>query len=235
MLPSNIKPISPDRILYLDNHLIAVNKKAGEPVQADESADSPLLEKVREYLRIEFKKPGNVFCGLIHRLDRPVSGIVLFARTSKGLSRMNEAFRNRNTQKIYHALVRGPVSPLQGTLRHWLLKNAKNNKSFVCSPNTPGAREAILHYQLLKTGKNLNLIEIQLETGRHHQIRTQLSAQNWPIFGDVKYGDRRPLPDLSIALHAFRLDFCHPVNKNHVSITAPYPETSWWNSFFHLE
>ncbi len=231
MPTNNIEPLPEARILYLDNQVMAVYKEAGDPVQGDQTGDVPLLERARAFIQQKFNKPGNVFCGLIHRIDRPVSGVLLLARTSKALSRMNEAFKQRETKKIYHVLVRNTNVPEQGSLVHFLKRNTTNNTSKVVTEKTQGAQEAKLHFTRLFTGNHLSLLEITLETGRHHQIRAQLSAMGWPIYGDVKYGDRRPLEDKSIALHAFRLDFCHPTTKEIISVEAPYPDKPWWKSF----
>ncbi len=231
MPTNNIEALPEGRILYLDHQVMAVYKEAGEPVQGDQTGDVPLLEKARAFIQKKFNKPGNVFCGLIHRIDRPVSGVLLLARTSKALSRMNEAFKLRETRKIYHVLVRHTDVPQQGTLIHFLKRNPANNTTKVVSAQTSGAQEARLHFTRLLTGTHLTLLEIELETGRHHQIRAQLSAMGWPIYGDVKYGDKRPLEDKSIALHAFRLHFCHPTTKEMITVEAPYPERPWWKSF----
>jgi 23S rRNA pseudouridine1911/1915/1917 synthase len=231
MPTNNIEPLPEGRILFLDHQVMAVYKNAGDPVQSDQTGDVPLLEQARAFIQQKFNKPGNVFCGLIHRIDRPVSGVLLLARTSKALARMNEAFKLRETRKIYHVLVRHTEVPDEGTLEHFLKRNPTNNTSKVVSSKTLGAQEARLHFTKRFTGTHLSLLEIHLETGRHHQIRAQLAAMGWPIYGDVKYGDRRPLEDKSIGLHAFRLDFCHPTTKELISIEAPYPERPWWNSF----
>lgn len=214
-------------VLYEDNHLIAVNKRAGDIVQGDKTGDTPLSEKVAEYLRIKYHKPGKAFVGVIHRLDRPVSGVVVFAKTSKALARMNALFaRKEEVTKRYHAIVEQAPTPPQGALHHWLRKNAKQNKSYPTAPHAKGAKEALLEYRTLGIGDRYTLLEVTLLTGRHHQIRAQLSAAGAIIRGDLKYGARRSLPDGSISLHARRLTFVHPVSKEVVDLVAPYPQGS---------
>lgn len=212
-------------ILFEDNHLIAVNKRAGELVQGDKTGDEPLPDSLKTYLKEKYNKPGNVFLGVIHRLDRPTTGVVLFARTSKGLERMNAAFKNRQTQKRYWALVEGKVQQAQGKLTHYLKKNAKNNKAQVFGRPEPGAKEAKLSYTTLKAGDRYTLVEVDLHTGRHHQIRAQFAALGHPIKGDVKYGARRAERDQSICLHARSLEFTHPTTGEQVRIEAPTPAT----------
>lgn len=209
-------------ILYQDNHLIAVNKRAGDLVQGDQTGDVPLPDRIKEYLKEKYNKPGNVFCGVIHRLDRPTTGVVLFARTSKGLERMNKAFKERQTQKTYWAIVEGKLHG-ENTPKHYLKKNPKNNKAIVFKRPEVGAKEASLSYRVLTTGDNYSLVEIELHTGRHHQIRAQFSALGHSIKGDVKYGARRGERDKSICLHARTLEFQHPTTKENVTITAPAP------------
>lgn len=216
------------QVLYEDNHLIAINKPAGLAVQGDESGDRHLLDEVEEYLRLKYKKPGKAFVGLIHRLDRPVSGIVLLAKTSKGLSRMNEQFRNKEPKKIYHAVTHSLPDTENGTLIHWLGKDSKTHRALTYAQQRPGTKNAVLHYQLLKRVGEKFLFEIQLETGRFHQIRAQLAKVGAPIVGDVKYGASKPLPDRSIALHAQCLDFTHPVTGENHKIVAAYPPTQVW-------
>jgi 23S rRNA pseudouridine1911/1915/1917 synthase len=211
-------------ILFEDNHLIAVNKKAGDLVQGDQTGDVPLPEVLKEYLKEKFQKPGNVFLGVIHRLDRPTTGVVLFARTSKGLERMNAAFKNRSTQKTYWAVVEG-ITEEKGTLHHFLKKNAKTNKAIVFNRAEEGAKEAKLSYKRLLAGDRYSLIEIDLHTGRHHQIRAQFSAIGHAVKGDVKYGARRAEKDHSICLHARSLTFEHPTTKEQIEIQAPPPLT----------
>ena len=208
-----------DRILYEDNHLLIVNKRAGEIVQGDQTGDKPLLELVRDYIRVKGNKPGNVFCGLVHRIDRPVSGAVIYARTSKALSRMCEMVKNRAVRKIYWAIVEG-VAPEQGHLVHYMQKNERLNKSFVSETENPGMQRAELEFRRIGVSVRYSLLEIELHTGRHHQIRAQLSAIGHPIKGDLKYGARRSNEDGSIALHARRLVFEHPVSHQTIDVTA---------------
>lgn len=218
MNPRNIN-VS-ERILHEDNHLLVVNKMAGEPVQGDISGDEPLLEKVRNYIRVRYAKPGNVFCGLVHRIDRPVSGAVVFAKTSKALSRMNEMVRNRDFDKTYWAIVEGCPEKTSGQLVNFLKKNAETNKSYVYDRETNGARQAELHYEVLASSEKYSLLSVLLLTGRHHQIRAQLSHIGCPIKGDLKYGAKRSEPDGSILLHAKSLEFVHPVSKILLKIDA---------------
>lgn len=216
-------------VLYEDNHLIVVNKAAGEITQGDRTGDETLPDLLKQYLKEKYNKPGNVYLGVIHRLDRPTSGIVVFAKTSKALSRMNELFRKDQVKKVYHAIVEAPPSQPAGVLRHFLKKNEPQNKSYVVSRHTPGAKEAILQYSTIAYSDNYTLLEIELQTGRHHQIRVQLSSIGCIVRGDLKYGARRSLPDGSISLHAYSLSFTHPVTKEELHITAPYPshDTLW--------
>lgn len=222
MNPNNIS--SPldflGRVLYEDNHLIVVNKRAGEIVQGDNTGDKPLLELVRDYLRVAGNKPGNVFCGLVNRIDRPVSGAVLYAKTSKGLSRMNEMIKNRSVEKIYWAIVEGRPERAEGKLIHYVVKNEKNNKTFTSQTEKNGYQRAELEYKVLVSSVKYSLVEIRLLTGRHHQIRAQFSAIGCPIKGDLKYGARRSNEDGSICLHARRLSFEHPVAHQRVDIVA---------------
>jgi 23S rRNA pseudouridine1911/1915/1917 synthase len=219
------------QVLFEDNHLLAVNKLATQIVQGDKTGDMPLSELFKEYLKVKYQKPGNVFCGVIHRLDRPVSGVVLLAKTSKALSRMNELFRERKIQKIYWAVVRGVPKELKGTLVHYLKKNEKDNRSFIVKENSSGGLRSELNYEVLKAGDNYSLLEVKPLTGRHHQIRVQLSSLGCPIAGDVKYGDKRGNDDKSICLHARQLIFTHPVQKELVTITASPPSQKYWNIF----
>ncbi len=215
-------------VLYEDNHLIAVNKRAGDLVQGDETGDEPLPERIKAYLKVKYDKPGNVFLGVVHRLDRPTSGIVVFARTSKALGRMNDLFRHRDTLKVYWALCeRAPAEPF-GKLTDFLAKNAKQNKSYVVEANHPKGKKAELSYRLLGSLERYHLIEIELHTGRHHQIRAQLAAIGCIIRGDLKYGAKRSNPDGSISLHARKLEFVHPVQKEPISITVPCPSEKIW-------
>jgi 23S rRNA pseudouridine1911/1915/1917 synthase len=217
-----------ERILYEDNHLIAVNKLPSEIVQGDKTGDEPLGEPVKRYLAAKYNKPGEVFLGVIHRLDRPVSGVVLFARTSKALERMNEQFRERETAKTYWAVVERKPAESEGTLIHWLKKNEKQNKSYASLTETKGSLRCELSYKLIASSDRYFLLEVKPVTGRHHQIRVQLAAMGCIIKGDLKYGAKRSNPDGSIHLHARKLEFAHPVTKESVSITAPAPPDKLW-------
>lgn len=221
----------PFDILYEDNHLIAVNKPANLLVQGDRTGDPVLAEVVKEYLREKYRKPGNVFLGVIHRLDRPVSGVVLMAKTGKALGRVNEMFREKQVKKTYWAIVKDIPRPTEGTLRHFMIKNREQNRSIACEHPMPGSREAILHYRLIKNVKSYFLLEIDLETGRHHQIRAQLAAIGCPVKGDLKYGYSGSNPGGGIHLHARRLSLWHPVKKALLNLEAPPPDDSLWLSF----
>lgn len=209
-----------ERILYEDNHLIIVNKLPGEIVQGDKTGDFPLVEEVREYIKEKYNKPGNVFCGLVHRIDRPVGGAVIFAKTSKALARMNEMVKNRLIRKIYWVLVEGCPEREQDTLTHYLRKNEKLNKSFCVDEQTEDARKAVLSYRMIEKYDRYSLLEVELHTGRHHQIRAQLAAIGHCIKGDLKYGAKRSNPDGSICLQAHRLIFEHPVSHLMMDVTA---------------
>ena len=220
-------------VLYEDNHLIAVNKKSGDIVQGDKTGDTPLSEHVKNYIKKKYNKPGEVFLGTIHRLDRPTSGIVLYARTSKALSRMNEQFRNKEVQKTYLAVVDNIPPNNSGILENFLQKNQKQNKSYVTKGNN--GKHAILHYKRLKKLDNFYLIEIKPQTGRHHQIRVQLANIGCVIKGDLKYGAKRSNKDASIHLLAQKLEFIHPVKKESITILAPAPKDSVWDlSLIHI-
>ncbi len=225
-----MNPIAP-RILFEDNHLIILNKLPSELVQGDKTGDESLLELVREYIRSTYNKPGNVFTGLVHRIDRPVSGAVVFAKTGKALARMNELVKVRDFDKTYLAIVRQKPPKTSEELTHYLVKNEKQNKSYVSLPTVNAAKEARLAYKLIGQSDRFLLLEIALFTGRHHQIRAQLSAIGCPIRGDLKYGYDRPNPDGSISLHARRLVFIHPVKKTLIDILAPLPAEMPWNLF----
>jgi len=214
-------------VLYEDNHLIAVNKKSGDIVQGDKTGDTPLSDFVKAYIKKEYNKPGEVFLGTIHRLDRPTSGIVLYARTSKALSRMNDQFREKQVQKTYLAVVDNPPPNNSGTLDNYLQKNQKQNKSYITKDNN--GKHAILEYKLLKKLDNFYLMEIKPQTGRHHQIRVQLANIGCIIKGDLKYGAKRSNKDASIHLLAQKLEFIHPVKKESISIVAPAPKDSIWD------
>ena len=216
-------------VVYEDNHIIIINKTCHEIVQGDKTGDTPLSETLKAWLKEKYNKPGNVFVGVTHRLDRPVSGLVVFAKTSKALSRLNEMFRTGQVRKTYWAIVRNEPPQQQGTLIHYLTRNEKNNKSTAyISPRT-GAQRAELDYRLIATGNNYRLLEIDLKTGRHHQIRCQLSKMGCPIKGDLKYGAERSNADGGISLHARRLQFEHPVSHAMIDISAPVPNDRLWN------
>ena len=217
------------QVIFEDNHLIAINKRVGDIVQGDKTGDIPLSEIVKTYIKQKYNKPGEVFLGVIHRLDRPTSGIVIFARTSKALSRMNEMFSNRETQKTYWAVVKNKPEKAADTLQHFIKRNEKNNTSKAHLKEVPDSKLAILDYQTIKTLNNYSVIEVTLHTGRHHQIRAQLSAINSPIKGDLKYGFDRSNPDGGIHLHARKLVFVHPVSKENVTILANPPSDAIWN------
>ena len=216
-------------VLYEDNHIIAVNKTCREIVQGDKTGDTPLSEVVKAYIKEKYHKPGEVFLGVTHRLDRPTSGVVLFARTSKALTRLNEMFRSHEQiQKAYWAIVEHAPVPAEGQLVHWLVRNEKLNKSFVAKEGARDAKEARLSYRTLAKGERYTLVEVLLETGRHHQIRCQLAAIGCPIKGDLKYGAKRSNPDGGISLHARQVAFIHPVSKQPITITAPVPDERLW-------
>ena len=217
-------------ILFEDNHLLIVNKKSGDIVQADKTGDKPLSEVVKEYIKEKYNKPGEVFLGVIHRLDRPTSGIIIFARTSKALERLNKMLRERNVSKTYWAVIKNNPKNTKDTLIHFLKKNPNNNKSTVFKKEAEGSKKAILHYTIIKNLKNYSLLEIDLETGRHHQIRAQLSFIGSPIKGDLKYGASRSNKDGSIHLHARKINFTHPVSKKIITIIAPVPNEVIWNA-----
>ena len=219
------------RVLHEDNHLIAVNKKSSEIVQGDRTGDTSMPDGIKAYLKKKYNKPGNVFCGVIHRLDRPTSGLILFARTSKGLERMNKQFRDKETSKTYWAVLENKPPQKNGTLIHFLKKNEKQNKSYTCSENTAGAKEAILHYTLISSSDRYHLVEVELETGRHHQIRTQLASIGCCIKVDLKYGAKRSNGDGSICLHSRKLKFNHPTTKKEICLVAPLPENVYWRIF----
>ncbi|MCK4662780.1 MAG: RluA family pseudouridine synthase [Bacteroidales bacterium] len=216
-------------ILYEDNHIIAINKKCSDIVQDDKTGDKSLKDKVSEYIKIEYNKPGNVFLGVIHRIDRPVSGVVLFAKTSKALSRFNELFKNKEIQKSYWAIVKKNPPNVKDTLIHYLTRNQKKNKSTVHDREVANSKKAILDYELIKTTNNYYLLEIDLKTGRHHQIRAQMAKIGCPIKGDLKYGYQRSNKTGGIHLHACKISFIHPVKKEHITINAPPPNDVLWN------
>lgn len=210
-------------VLFEDNHLIIINKKCGELVQGDRTGDQPLSEKVKEFIKEKYDKPGNVYLGVTHRLDRPTSGIVVFAKTSKALSRMNKLFADDEVEKTYWALTRNRPPKKEDTLTHFLKRNSRQNKSYAHTKKVPGSKKAILKYKIIQELNHYFLLEIKLITGRHHQIRSQLSKIGCPIRGDLKYGFPRSNPDGGISLHARYISFIHPVRQERVSITAPAP------------
>lgn len=217
-------------VLYEDNHIIIINKTTSEIVQGDKTGDKPLSEIVKDWLKIKYNKPGNVFCGVTHRLDRPVSGIVIFAKTSKALSRLNDMFKNKEIEKIYWAIVKNSPPKSEDTLVHFLNKNEKQNKSYAYDTEISGSKKAVLHYKLAAKSDKYNLLEVNLMTGRHHQIRCQLAAIGCPIKGDLKYGADRSNPDGGISLHARKVKFIHPVSKKLIEITAPVPDDRLWKT-----
>ncbi len=225
--------MAPDQleVLYEDNHLIAVNKRPSDIVQGDKTGDKPLSEIVKEYIKVRYEKPGEVFLGVIHRIDRPVSGIIIFARTSKALVRMNELFKGRDIEKVYWAVVKNRPEKEAGTLVDYLKKNQQKNKSFVTASEKEGALKSELDYQLINSSDNYHLLEVKPKTGRHHQIRVQLAAIGCPIKGDLKYGFDRSNKDASIHLHARSISFEHPVKKEPIKIVANPPKGPIWDYF----
>ena len=215
-------------VLYEDNHIIAVNKRVGDIVQGDKTGDNPLSEIVKSFLKKKYNKPNNVFLGVVHRIDRPASGVVIFAKTSKSLKRLNNMIKNSEIEKFYWAITKNKSEKRNDTLVHWLKKNPKNNKSTHFKKETENSKKAILHYKIIKELKNYYLLELLLETGRHHQIRTQLSAIGCPIKGDLKYGYDRSNKDGGICLHAKKISFSHPVTKKKILISAPLFEHDIW-------
>jgi len=227
---SDLASIS-SRIVFEDNHLIIVNKLPSEIVQGDKTGDQPLSELLKEYIKNKYEKPGDVFLGVVHRIDRPVSGVVIFARTSKALSRMSELIKERAIKKTYWAIVKNKPAEDEATLTNFLIRNEAKNKSFVSKNEAKGAKEAILSYKLKAKSNDYFLLEIDLGTGRHHQIRAQLAAIGCPIKGDLKYGFARSNPDASISLHARSLEFIHPIRKEPIKIVADPPNDPLWNFF----
>lgn len=218
-------------IIFEDNHLIAINKTCSDLVQGDKTGDVILPDRIKVYLKDKYNKPGNVFCGVTHRLDRPTSGVVLFAKTSKALTRVNDLFKNHEIKKTYWAIVKDIPKATEGTLKHYLVRNQKQNKSYAYDKPATEAKEALLSYKLIAKSDNYSLLEINLETGRHHQIRCQLAKIGCPIKGDLKYGAARSNPDGGISLHARRIEFLHPVSKEKIDITAPVPDDALWKAF----
>ena len=218
------------QVLFEDNHIIIVNKRSGDITQGDKTGDKPLSDVVKEYIKDKYNKAGNVYLGVVHRLDRPTSGVIIFARTSKALERLNKMLRDKEIHKTYWAVVKNHPTKEKATLINYLKKNPKNNKSSVFQKEIEGSKKAILHYSVLKKLDNYTLLEVDLETGRHHQIRAQLSHIGYPIKGDLKYGFNRSNKDGSIHLHARKIEFIHPVAKEKISILAPTPNEVIWNA-----
>ena len=232
-------------VIYEDNHIIIVNKQSGEIVQGDKTGDRPLSDIVKDYIKVKYQKPGEVFLGVVHRLDRPVSGLVVFARTSKALTRLNKMFAESEVHKTYWAIVRSEelrvkseefAAAIQGwqTLTHWLVRNEKQNKSYAYDHEKPNAKKAILKYRAIAHSDNYTLLEVNLMTGRHHQIRCQLAEMGCPIKGDRKYGAPRSNPDGSISLMSRRVDFIHPVSKERITVEAPLPDDPLWQALGRL-
>lgn len=219
------------QVLYEDNHIIIVYKQSGEIVQGDKTGDKPLSETIKEWIKEKYAKPGNVFLGVVHRLDRPVSGIVVFAKTSKALSRLNNMFRNGEVRKTYWAMVQTAPNMPEATLTNWLVRNEKQNKSYVYNNEMPNAKQAILKYKTIGQTEHYTLLEVNLLTGRHHQIRCQLAAMGCPIKGDLKYGARRSNPDGSISLLSHKVEFIHPVSKQKIVVVSPLPTEKVWDNF----
>ena len=219
------------QVVYEDNHIIIVNKESGEIVQGDKTGDRPLADKVKAYIKEKYAKPGEVFLGVVHRLDRPVAGLVVFARTSKALTRLNDIFRNNEVHKTYWAITKQRPAEMEGMLTHWLVRNEKQNKSYAYDRERPNSKKAILKYKVVGASDNYTLIEVNLLTGRHHQIRCQLAKMGCPIRGDLKYGAKRSNPDGSISLLARSISFVHPVSKKTIFVEAPLPSDNLWNMF----
>lgn len=217
-------------VVYEDNHIIIVNKQSGEIVQGDKTGDTPLSDIVKQYIKEKYNKPGNVFLGVVHRLDRPVSGLVVFAKTSKALSRLNEMFRTGDVHKTYWAIVKKNDIAPEATLTDWLTRNERQNKSYAHNREVPGAKKAVLSYKVRSMSDNYMLLEVRLMTGRHHQIRCQLAHMGCPIKGDLKYGSPRSNPDGSISLMSRRVEFVHPVSKETIAVEAPVPDDRLWQA-----
>ena len=217
-------------VVYEDNHIIIVNKAPGEIFQGDKTGDTPLVDIVKQWIKEKYAKPGNVFCGVVHRLDRPVGGLVVFAKTSKALSRMNEMFRNGEVKKTYWAISRNLPPKTEDTLTHYITTTERNNKSYASTTEKKGSQKAVLMYKHIASSDRYHLLEVNLLTGRKHQIRVQLSAIGCPIKGDLKYGDKRSNPDGSISLISHRIEFVHPVSGKHIDIVAPVPNDNLWTA-----
>jgi len=218
------------QVLFEDNHIIIINKRSGDITQGDKTGDKPLSDVVKEYVKEKYNKTGNVYLGVVHRLDRPTSGAIIFARTSKALERLNKMLRDKQINKTYWAVVKNHPKKEKDTLLNFLKKNPKNNKSSVFSKEITDSKKAVLHYQVIKKLDNYTLLEVDLETGRHHQIRAQLAAIGFPIKGDLKYGFNRSNKDGSIHLHARKIEFIHPVSKEKIIVTAPTPNEVIWRA-----
>ncbi len=218
------------KVVYEDNHLLVVNKAPGEIVQGDKTGDTPLVETLKLWLKEKYAKPGNVFCGVVHRLDRPVGGLVIFAKTSKALSRLNEMFRNGEVNKTYWAITRNLPPKEEDTLTHYITTTERNNKSYASLTEKKGSQKAVLKYRHIASTDRYHLLEVNLLTGRKHQIRVQLSAIGCPIKGDLKYGDKRSNPDGSISLMSHRIELKHPVSGNKIDVTAPVPDDNLWRA-----
>ena len=221
-------------VLYEDNHIIIVYKEAGEIVQGDKTGDEPLSEIVKRWIKDKYQKPGNVFLGIVHRLDRPVSGLVVFAKTSKALTRLNNMFRNGEVHKTYWAIVTRPPFEKEATLTDWLVRNERQNKSYAYNHQVPTSKKSILHYKVINQSERYTLLEINLMTGRHHQIRCQLSNMDCPIKGDLKYGAQRSNSEGSISLLSRRIEFIHPVSKENICIESPLPNDNLWQAIGNL-
>lgn len=217
------------QVVYEDNHIIIVSKRSGEIVQGDKTGDRTLADDVKQYIKEKYAKPGNVFLGVVHRLDRPVWGLVVFAKTSKALSRLNDMFRTGDVHKIYWAITQNCPAEPEATLTDWIRRNEKQNKSYAYDREVPNSKKAMLHYKVIGRSDNYTLVEVNLMTGRHHQIRCQLANIGCPIKGDLKYGARRSNPDGSISLLARRIEFVHPVSKEHIMVEAPLPDDKLWH------
>ena len=223
------------KVLYEDNHIIVVNKESGEIVQGDKTGDTPLSDIVKDYIKVKYQKPGNVFLGVVHRLDRPVSGAVVFARTSKALSRLNEMFRRGEVHKTYRAIVKNKPKADAATLVSWIVRNEKQNKSYAYDHEVKDSKKAVLDYRLIASGDTYHILEIRLHTGRHHQIRCQLAAMGCPIKGDLKYGSQRSNADGSISLLSRHTEFLHPVSKQLIAVDAPLPSDPLWKKILNSD
>lgn len=218
------------KVLYEDNHIIIVFKESGEIVQGDKTGDTPLSETVKEWIRHKYNKPGNVFLGVVHRLDRPVAGLVVFGKTSKATSRLSKMFRDGDVHKTYWAIVQNCPDAQERTLVNWIVRNEQKNKSFAYDHEVPNSKKAVLSYKVIGNSERYTLLEVNLLTGRHHQIRCQLAHIGCPIKGDLKYGARRSNPDGSISLLSHKVEFVHPVSHKQISVTSPLPDDNLWHA-----